>query len=346
MALKQEVWEQLYVASPSKDLPVRVVAARGVPYHKGANRLQSLTVYLPATPPNLELVGRPVTRLPQSMGQPTFPRFWVHVHGGAWRDPHVTAASVEPSVALAFEKERTVHELDAIVSLNYTVTKFPSHPDDPYDPDAANHSDPAREAVHPQHVHDVLSGLTLLRGLGMKDNSYVMSGHSCGACLAFQIALQTPAFYGIHDVEEPVTPAALIGLNGLYDLPNLVYSLDPAHEALGSEYRTMLSNAFGKDEDLWAAVSPSRFDPGQIARRLKAGRAPGILLLDQSEDDQLVPMNQLEQLDETMRLVEGMTVVRGTRARGYHALPWESGEILWNSVHDTLDVMKAHRGYA
>ena len=122
--------------------------------------------------------------------------------------------------------------------------------------------------------------------------------------------------------------------------PVSVHDLDPAHEALSSEYKMILDNAFGTDETTWAAASPSRFDPRQIANRLAEGNAPRLILLDQSNDDQLVPMNQCDQLDKNMRQIEGMTIIRGIRARGYHALPWESGEILWNCVQDAMNALK------
>jgi kynurenine formamidase len=93
----------------------------------------------------------------------------------------------------------------------------------------------------------VLRGLALLRTLGMEAGSYLLSGHSCGACLAFEAVLQSPQHYGLADVADAPCPAALLGVNGLYDLPALVDNLGAAHEHLRAGYLSMLTNAFGPD---------------------------------------------------------------------------------------------------
>ncbi len=72
-----------------------------------------------------------------------------------------------------------------------------ANPPVPYDAIKDNHTDLAREAVHPQHVSDVLHGLALLGSLGLASGSYILSGHSCGACLAFQSVLQPPRHYSL-----------------------------------------------------------------------------------------------------------------------------------------------------
>src|SRR5439155_11956886 len=110
----------------------------------------------------------------------------------------------------------------------------------------------------------VLHGLALLRSFGLTDGSYILSGHSCGACLSFQALMQPPGHYGLDYLPEAPRPAAQLGLNGLYDLPALVHELGPSHEHLGDDYELFLSNAFGTDQDRWPAVSPAHFDPAEI----------------------------------------------------------------------------------
>lgn len=63
---------------------------------------------------------------------------------------------------------------------------------------------------------------------------------------------------------------------------------------------------------------------------------PPLVLLDQSKEDQLVPMIQLEQLQVTLNKVQGMRVLRGHRCVGKHAAPWEEGIMLWDSIRDVL----------
>lgn len=174
-----------------------------------------------------------------------------------------------------------------------------------------NHSDPAREAVHPQHVRDVLSGFSLLRSFGLTDKSYILSGHSAGACLCCQAIFQPPSYYDLQELPSPPCPAALVGLNGLYDLEQLVHGLGPSHKHLKDDYNTFLSVAFGDDQLRWSLASPARFDVDEIAKRVEQGQAPRLVLLDQSSEDQLVPVNQMERLITQLEQVQGMNVVRG-----------------------------------
>jgi kynurenine formamidase len=221
------LWQRAEVVSPQVEGPVPVIAATGIPYIADANRLQNLSIYLPVTAETSALAGRPVDGLPGAGSPSALPRYHVHVHGGAWRDPRLTASSIESAVACAFsDVGGGPVPISAMASINYTVTQFDyppppqmALPSDPYDPIKDNHTDPAREAVHPQHVSDVLHGLALLGSLGLVDQSYILSGHSCGACLAFQAILQPPGHYGLGYLPDAPGPAALLGLNGLYDLP-------------------------------------------------------------------------------------------------------------------------------
>ena len=328
------LWHYCEVTSPQLQRPVTVLAAKGVSYVPDANRLQNLNIYLPDTPEAANLVGKPATSLlTEDNGDVV--HYLVHIHGGAWRDPQLNAESIEPAVAHAYSRPDGRYRLKAIASINYTISQFPTHSTQPYDLIQSHGSDPAREAVHPQHVKDVLDGLRFLKTLGIAEHSYILSGHSCGACIAFQAILQSPAYYGLNTADGPC-PAAMVGLNGLYDLPALVNDLGASHEHLGREYRTILSNAFGKDEAIWADSSPARFDPSGVAERVRDGLAPHLILIDQSPEDQLVPMNQVDRFEAHLSESKAISVIRGTRCIGGHAAPWEQGLILWASVQDTL----------
>jgi kynurenine formamidase len=332
-------WQALHVSSPLLPELVPVIAALDVPYAAQENRLQSLHLYLPHTPENARLVGTPVQSLPGKAAASTRPRYYVHIHGGAWRDPQLSATSIEPTVAYAFAKRQASSPITAIASLNYTLTQFPTHPTLPYATGQAGSANPTREAVHPQHVHDALRGLALLRALGMTDGSYLLSGHSCGACIALEAILQSPQHYGLRDVADAPCPAALLGVNGLYDLPALVDKLGGSHEHLRPDYLSMLTNVFGPDQTTWLAASPAGFAPATIQERLGAGLAPRLVVLDQSPADQLVPPNQLGYLEATLRQVTGLRVVQGHRAQGLHAAPWHRGDLLWASVQDVIDLL-------
>lgn len=335
-------WQLTEVSSPGLLHPVPVVAAYNIPYLPDANRFQNLTIYLPKTSESSSLVGTPASSLPDAGTPAELPRYQVHIHGGAWRDPGLTSASIEPTVAHAFSGDPSMPIL-AIASINYSVSPFPTHPSLPYDAVKDDHSDVAREAVHPEHVRDVLHGLAILRSFGLTDQSYLLSGHSCGACLSLQALLQHPRAYGLADVGEAPRPAALLGLNGLYDLPALVNGLGASHEHLRSEYETLLSQAFGPAQGTWPAASPARFAPAEIAERVREGKAPRLVVLDQSTEDQLVPMNQRDRLEANLSTVSGLQVVQGHRCTGLHAAPWELGVPIWQSVQDILRLLQEQR---
>jgi kynurenine formamidase len=143
-------WQAIHVSSPLLPELVSVIAALDVPYAAQTNRLQSL--YLPHTPENACLVGNPVESLPSGATNSAQPRYYVHIHGGAWRDPQLSATSIEPTVAYAFGAPQAGSPITAIASLNYTLTQFPTHPTLPYTTGQSGTTNPTREAVHPHHV--------------------------------------------------------------------------------------------------------------------------------------------------------------------------------------------------
>ncbi|KAI9659034.1 MAG: hypothetical protein M1821_001994 [Bathelium mastoideum] len=336
-------WERAEVKSPHLADPVSVVAIKEVPYVANSNRLQNINIYLPWMPTTASLVGSSLTSLPELHTPSRHPRWYVHVHGGAWRDPQLSATSIEAAVAHAFAEgvigDDWSGPIDAIISINYTLSPFPTHPTLPYDPMSNEHSDPAREATHPAHVQDVLRGFAFLRSLGLIDCSYILSGHSCGACLAFQAALLPPQQWGSERIPAIPQPAALLGMNGLYDLPALIHGLGDTHAQLKDVYTNLLAIAFGADESQWPRASPARVDPDELAERLRKGQVPPLVVVDQSVHDQLVPTNQLDRMKAQLEKVRGLRIVQGCRCAGAHAAPWEDGFMIWDSVKDILKLL-------
>ncbi|KAJ4303290.1 hypothetical protein N0V90_002183 [Kalmusia sp. IMI 367209] len=346
---KKTTWQLAEVHSPHLPGSVEAIVAKDIPYAADPNRLQTLNLYLAHTPSTKELPGTPVESLPATIKDSLgVPNWQIHIHGGAWRDPDLNASSIEAAVAHALSALYVGdgRGIFGIASLNYTVSPFPSVPDwlptKAYDPKLAKHSDPAREARHPQHLHDVFSAFALLRSLGLSDGSFVLTGHSAGACLALQSTLQSPAYFGL-DIQAIPRPAAIAGLNGLYDLPGLVHDLGATHAQLSDEYARILGQAFGCDEELWMQASPEGFDIAGIAERVERGEAPKLILLDQSTEDQLVPMSQMKRMKAKLEQVKGLKVVEGKRCRGTHAAPWEEGVMIWDTVRDVLALLNKGR---
>ena len=340
---KQVEWQLTEVTSPHLAHPVSVVAAKDIPYLPNANRFQNLSIYLPETRETSSIIGTPPSFLPAPDAPAFLPRYLVHIHGGAWRDPQLTSSSIEPAVAHAFAATDPATPIIAVASVNYSLSQSPAHPALAYDAIQDNHSDPAREATHPGHLSDVLRGLALLRSFGLTDQSYILSGHSCGACIAFQAILQPPRHYGLENLPDAPCPAAILGLNGLYDLPGLVNGLDATHEDLRGEYEMLLSNAFGADKAKWPAASPARFDPAEIAEQVRETKAPRLVMLEQSTEDQLVPMNQRDRLEANLSKVSGLRVVEGHRCTGKHAAPWEQGVMIWESLQDVFGLLREEK---
>ena len=321
-------WQLSEVKSPQLAGCVPVIIAKELPTVRNGNRLQNLSIYLPRNSSTMQLVGKPVTSLPPMPTTQNLPQWYVHIHGGAWRDPNLTAASIEATVAHAFSDATATMTISGIASINYTVSPFPTHPTTPYDLEHKSKQDVAREARHPDHVRDVVYGLNLLGTLGLTDGSYILSGHSCGACIAVQAVFVPPTHWGLTNLPEPPRPASFIGLNGLYDLPGLVTGLSDSHKHLRDAYESIMSQAFGADQQDWFKASAAHISLDHLSERNKNGRLPHIIVLDQSPQDQLVPMN-----------VPGLRIVGGKRCTRLHAAPWEEGGMIWESVQDALGLL-------
>jgi len=223
--------------------------------------------------------------------------FWiVFIHGGAWRDPTITARNfAEPAVSILLSD--TAPELKipagralAIASLSYRLSPHPSYPQDP---ETVPHSS-LRIAKHPDHLDDVCSGIAVLRReYGLSDDNYVLVGHSCGATLAFQ-ALKRHVETGFP------APRALAGLAGIYDIGRLLENHKDGPYA--EVYASFIKGAFGEDEKVWAHASPCRFyghgcgdsDSDSASwNKLCSGRS---FLLVTADGDELVEPEQREEM--------------------------------------------------
>jgi hypothetical protein len=105
----------------------------------------------------------------------------------------------------------------------------------------------------------------------------------------------------------------------------------------------MLGGAYGTDKNAWPGASPASFDPAGIAGRIREGTAPRLVVLGQSAEDQLVPMNQQDRLSTSLSKVTGLRVARGHRLTGKHAAPWEEGTMIYQSLLDTLQLLRGDK---
>lgn len=282
-----------------------------VPYHATANRLQYLDIWTPST-----------TSTPHNTTIPPRPGHWlIYIHGGAWRDPAVLAASFTPTATHLLASPSITH-IAGLASLNYSLSPHPSHPTDPSPPsDPSQPADPARAATHPQHIHDVLAALAFLQRLTGLTHDYVLLGHSCGATLALQAAADHARWGAAAAALRVARPAAVVGLNGLYDLPGLVRDPGPAHARVQPVYADFTRRAFGEDEAGWGAASPAVF----LREGGKEWREARRVVLVQSREDSLVPYRQTEGMLGVLRGAFGERVGE-MEAGGDHNALWQEGK--------------------
>lgn len=293
-----------------------------VPYGVESTRLQTLDIWIPKSNEELSSPSDAVAFPPLRPGP------WiVYIHGGAWRDPLVESSSFERTATgllhrLLKGEGDDGFQLAGIASLNYRLSPHPKHPSDPA---PSRHSDvpldPARMARHPDHIHDVLSALVYLQDLGVA-NDYILAGHSCGATLAFQVAMD-PARWFMGKSITPKKPRTIVGLNGLYDLPAFLRQPPESHQSLAPLYNEFTRGAFGGDPATWEAVCPTVVTDWE-----KEWPEAERVVLVQSRTDSLVPYSQLEILRRRLQHSGAKIALDELQASGHHNELWQVGNQL------------------
>lgn len=254
--------------------------------------------------------------LPRALDQSDSTNLWIiYIHGGAWRDPAISSSSFATTLNKLLVSDIN-NKISGYASLNYRLSPYPSHPTDPSNP-----SDPSRNAKHPDHINDILTAILYLQQTYGFEERYVLVGHSCGATLAFQTAMKR---YWGEQYESTfalslnvVPPVAIVGLEGLYDLPLLVSN----HEDQ-PVYRDFVANAFGPSG--WEQVSPAS---GKYEESWVEGQ---LVVLAHSKEDSLVEDEQWERMSLVLEMSgwtgEGETKVFAFEVKGEHDEVWETGD--------------------
>lgn len=229
------------------------------------------------------------------------------IHGGAWRDPRATFDEAEPTLAALLDPSRPAHHLAraasrvaGFASLNYRLAPHPDFAQDP----GTTPAFAARRARHPAPLADVLAGLRFLQARFGFGADYVLSGHSAGACLAYQVLLGRSCLGGNDDddddgFDDVVRPAAAVGFEGIYDLAGL-------NARMGGGYASFMEAAFGPDEGgAWRAASPATaagsYRAGWSDAVAGGGGAGGLAVLAQSPGDELVDMAECDTMEARLR---------------------------------------------
>ncbi|SMR42820.1 unnamed protein product [Zymoseptoria tritici ST99CH_3D1] len=269
------------------------------------------------------------TCIPRPTSSNDHSRLWiVYIHGGAWSDPLQSASTFDTAQSLLLASP-TVSHIAGFASINYRLSPAPSHRTDPSNP-----ADPARNARHPDHVNDVLKAILHLQETYRFAERYVLVGHSCGACLALQVAMKR--YWGQQYAPTAglemnvVPPVAVLGIEGLYDLPALV-----KFHAAQPFYRGFVERAFGEGERAWAAASPAHAD---LRKSWEEGK---LVVIAHSREDELVEWEQpelmLRSLEEQGFRGTGSPRVRLLELRGKHDQVWEEGREVARAIEFTVE---------
>ncbi|TID13913.1 hypothetical protein E2P81_ATG06977 [Venturia nashicola] len=307
--------------TPRSDAEVNGWIRSTIPYTANANRLQTADIWLP-----------PISGT-RNLAEP-----WViYIHGGAWRDPLVLSDSFSATVShLVDSHDAGTSNFTCIASINYSLSPHPNHPTNPSPPKDLDREtiDKSRVATHPDHIFDVLTALAFLQESYHFGSNYVLVGHSCGAMLALQVAMDHKRWIDDEWGLKVAKPRVIVGLNGLYDMPTLIKSPGEKHVNLVPVYTAFMKLAFGADEDVWHDICPSSVD--NWAEEWGEGTE---IILAQSLEDGLVPYSQTEQMLKQLNASKsGSLTVREVPATGHHNFLWEDGKRLAQIV---LEAVKA-----
>ncbi|KAJ5098972.1 hypothetical protein N7532_005973 [Penicillium argentinense] len=285
---------------------------------------------------------------------PRLDGYWVvYIHGGAWRDPTITADTFERTENIL--RDSPSLPIAGFASISYRLSAHPNHPQDETTP-----REHYRDAKHPDHIRDVEAALAFLQNTYSFGAKYILVGHSCGATMAFQAVMGAVAghrevlFNGTNDNDartETIStspgplpprltsqPTAIVGVAGIYDLRRL----RDDHSDI-SAYREFIEGAFGADELLWDAVSPAQmFGSRGVEGGWKNGR---LVILAHSKDDELVDAGQLEAMKDALKgweqdqaqvpvheLTDSSRRVRAMSIEGAHDEAWLTGEELARTI--------------
>jgi acetyl esterase/lipase len=251
----------------------------------------------------------------------------VYIHGGAWCDPDQDATTFNPAQDILLRSPSISH-IAGFTSINYRLSPHSIKPQDP--------KDPARNATHPDHIQDVLSALAQLQLAHNFGERYILVGHSCGATLAFQVAMdrrREQAAITEEGVREVPPPIAILAIEAIYDLPALV-----KYNHKEPYYRTFATSAFGPDEEVWRAISPTSAD---LNTSWQCGR---LIVIAHSHDDELVEWQQVDLILDSLQKQGFHTESKTRRMKllelsGTHDQVWKEGVEVARAIEFTLEAV-------
>ncbi|KAF3078660.1 hypothetical protein TWF569_011941 [Orbilia oligospora] len=192
----------------------------------------------------------------------------IFIHGGAWRDPSNSKADATRLLHAIIHTPNNTTLCGA--TLNYRLS-----PSD---------REPGNNARHPDHIADVLTGITFLQQKYQFGRNYILVGHSAGATLALQ---SLRSIYNGRNIDSAIPsavpflpgglPRAVVCTEGIYNLLDLVDEYP--------QYTSFVENAFGPPSRVWFDASPTCL-PGWKSEY------DGRIVILQSTEDELLSLRQ------------------------------------------------------
>ena len=224
-----------------------------------------------------------------------------------------------------------------VASLNYRLSAHPVYPQDiertpKYE---------LRNAMHPEHVDDVLTAIGVLQkkyGFGAR---YLLVGHSVGATMAFQSVLcqhlpWSPTVTAAAE-QSVETPIAILGVEGIYDFPSLIRSVP---DEVREKYLQPTVGAFGKNEDVWLEASPAQYSAETYARNWGGGRR--LVMVAHSREDELVDWEQVRAIRSVFaeRVKDDRIKFEVLELKGKHHEGWQKGDGLARAIAEAIRSLK------
>ncbi|TIC90070.1 Kynurenine formamidase [Colletotrichum higginsianum] len=284
-------------------LGATMASAKTTTYRYGPNVLQTYDVYIPSASGNEAVTAK---------------KHWlVWIHGGFYRDFAQNSTGINAAIASleANSSDVLATQVAGIASLNYRLSALPGVQPNNTPPNEL------QNARWPDHLTDAVAALKDLNEHYPIDGNYVLSGHSVGAQISFFAALET-----LNDPSVP-KPAAVLGISGIYDYPQL-HVTHPSYDSL-------VLNAMRQDQLVEA--SPAKVDAGRYA-----ALDVEAFILAHSRDDGLVPWDQLEAIEATLgSLPELKSKTYVVELQGAHNDIWRGGVALAKAFTETLALLGA-----
>ncbi|ORY71809.1 Alpha/Beta hydrolase protein [Pseudomassariella vexata] len=232
-------------------------------------------VYHYGTDSILQRLG--IWHLDTTVNQISISKYWViYIHGGVWRDPLISYDTFIPTIDRLLSPEKASSSPSSVTAFASIDYRLSPHPDFPQDPSTTPPKE-YRNAFHPDHIHDVWSALRFLQTRYGFGGNYVLVGHSAGAALALQLLMGSVALKGAAAPTDVELPAAIVGMEGVYDLKGLMGRFGPG-------YGDLFRGAFGGEEN-WDEVSPMKFKGGFGCKLVALGWSTEDELIDEAEID-------------------------------------------------------------